>query len=93
MKRTWRAGAAVLAAALGGGGLAACAAYHLERPALRMARPQAEPAALSLYAPPSDNYPSVGGDILKGTSPTSVAAYEATTAAPANATAAPAPRS
>jgi len=58
--------------------LVACAGYHQEVVALRMARPAATPAALAAYAAPDANFPSVGGDILKGTSPTSGAAYEAT---------------
>jgi hypothetical protein len=58
--------------------LAACVHYHQEVAALRMARPTAEPAELSAYAKPDPNYPTVGGDILKGTGPTAAAAYEAT---------------
>ena len=71
----WRLAAIGLAAA----GLAACVPYHQERPALRMARPNAEPPELSAYAPPNADYPSVGGDIRKGTAPTEEAAYQATT--------------
>lgn len=58
--------------------LAACVHYHQEVAALRMTRPLAEPVELSAYARADANYPSVGGDILKGTSPTAAAAYEAT---------------
>jgi hypothetical protein len=64
---------AAMAAALG-----ACAGDHQEVAALRMARPAAAPAALAAYAAPDKAYPTVGGDILKGTSPTSAAAYQAT---------------
>jgi hypothetical protein len=67
-------GAALMAATL-----SACVFYHQERPALRMARPEAEPAALAAYTPPRSDYPTVGGDILKGTSPAESAAYQATT--------------
>jgi len=55
----------------------ACAHYDQEVAALRMARPAAEPE-LAAYAAPDASYPSVGGDILKGTSPTAGAAYDAT---------------
>ena len=58
--------------------LAACASYHQEVAALRMPRPRTEPAELAAYARPNPNYPSVGGDILAGTSPTAAAAYDAT---------------
>ena len=58
--------------------LAGCAHYHQEVAALRMVRPAAEPTELSAYARADANYPSVGCDILKGTSPTAAAAYEAT---------------
>ena len=58
--------------------LSACAGYHQEVAALRMARPAPAPAALAAYAAPKRAYPSVGGDILRGTSPTSAAAYDAT---------------
>ncbi|HEY1752575.1 MAG TPA: hypothetical protein VGG29_15050 [Caulobacteraceae bacterium] len=58
--------------------LAGCAGYHQEVAALRMPRPAAEPAELAAYARPSPAYPSVGGDILKGTAPHAAAAYDAT---------------
>jgi hypothetical protein len=67
------AGATFAALNLGG-----CLHYHQEVAALRMARPTAEPVELSAYAPGDANYPSVGGDILKGTGPTAAAAYDAT---------------
>ena len=66
-------GAAFAALNLGG-----CAHYHQEVAALRMARPATEPGELAAYAGPVANYPSVGGDILKGTGPTAAAAYDAT---------------
>ena len=47
----------------------ACVATHQERVALRMGRPAAPPAALIAYAPPSAEYPSVGGDILRAALP------------------------
>jgi hypothetical protein len=60
-------------------GLGACASYHQEVAALRMVRPAPEPAALAAFAAPGKAYPSVGGNILAGTSPASGAAYQATT--------------
>lgn len=59
--------------------LGGCTHYHQEVAALRMARPAPEPGQLTAYAKGDPNYPSVGGDILKGTGPTAAAAYEATT--------------
>ena len=53
-------------------------AYHQEVAALRMPRPDAEPAALAAYAGAAQAYPSVGGDILKNAAPRAGAAYEAT---------------
>ena len=50
-------------------GLAGCVATHQERVALRMAWPLPPPAALAAYAPPSQDYPSGGGDILKAALP------------------------
>ncbi|MBV9995231.1 MAG: hypothetical protein JO127_08455 [Caulobacteraceae bacterium] len=58
-------------------GLGLCGCYHLERPALRMERPGG-PAALSAYAAAKQDYPSAGGDILKGTAPAESATYQAT---------------
>lgn len=60
-------------------GLGGCVSYHQEVAALRMVRPNAEPARLAAYARPNADYPSVGGDILKGTAPTAAAAFDATT--------------
>ncbi len=73
MRGILAAGAAFAALNLGG-----CAHYHQEVAALRMARPAAEPAELTAYAGGDANYPSVGGDILKGAAPRAAAAYEAT---------------
>jgi hypothetical protein len=86
----------VLGVALTALTLAACVNQRLERPALRMARPSAEPPALEAFAAPDKTYPSVGGDILSGTSPEESAAYQATagaaTAPPATPPRAPAPK-
>ncbi|HEY2708229.1 MAG TPA: hypothetical protein VGI95_09260 [Caulobacteraceae bacterium] len=71
-----RAGLGLVALALTVG-LGGCVAYHQEVAALRMPRPAGE-AALGAYAAPDRDYPSVGGNILAGTSPTAAAAYEAT---------------
>ena len=66
-------GAAMVAISLGG-----CVAYHQEVAALRMPRPSAEPPELAAYARPNPDYPTVGGNILRGTAPTAAAAYDAT---------------
>lgn len=58
--------------------ISGCAHYHQEVAALRMARPAGEPAELAAYARGDANYPSIGGDILKGAAPRAAAAYEAT---------------
>jgi hypothetical protein len=58
--------------------LGGCVHYHQEVAALRMPRPDAAPAALAAYANGVANYPTVGGDILKGAAPRAAAAYEAT---------------
>ena len=58
--------------------LGGCLGYHQEVAALRMTRPEAEPAALAAYTGQAQAYPSVGGDILKGAAPRAGAAYEAT---------------
>jgi hypothetical protein len=78
MKLTPLIGAALIAAGLDG-----CVSYHQEVAALRMPRPRVEPAELTSYATANNDYPSVGGDILKGTSPTEAAAYDATVNNPA----------
>jgi hypothetical protein len=66
-------GMSVIATSLGG-----CVAYHQEVAALRMPRPAAEPPELAAYARANPDYPTVGGNILKGTAPTAAAAYDAT---------------
>jgi hypothetical protein len=73
MRRILAVGMAFAAAGVGG-----CTHYHQEVAALRMARPAVESAQLSAYARGEPNYPSVGGNILKGTGPTAAAAYDAT---------------
>ena len=74
MRRWMMAGAGLLTIGLGG-----CVGYHQEVAALRMPRPIGEARALADYAAADPAYPSVGGDILKGTSPTAAeAAYDAT---------------
>jgi hypothetical protein len=59
-------------------GLGGCVSYHQEVAALRMPRPTGEASGLAAYAAADQQYPSVGGDILRGTSPQSEAAYDAT---------------
>ena len=68
----------VASAALLSIGLGGCVGYHQEVAALRMPRPSAVAPGLAAYAAADQQYPSVGGDILKGTSPRSEAAYDAT---------------
>jgi len=70
-----RMAAVLMAASLGLGG---CVGYHQEVAALRMPRPAAGPAELAAYGPANRDYPSVGGNILRGTAPASGAAYDAT---------------
>jgi hypothetical protein len=73
MRRWMMAGAGLLSIGLGG-----CVSYHQEVAALRMPRPIGEARALADYAAADPAYPSVGGNILKGTSPHTGAAYDAT---------------
>jgi hypothetical protein len=70
----------VAAATLLSLGLGGCVGYHQEVAALRMPRPDGD-AQLAAYAAADPQYPSVGGNILKGTSPRSEAAYDATVGA------------
>ncbi len=86
MRRWVLATMSLLTASLG-----SCVAYHQEVAALRMPRPSSEAPGLAGYAAADPRYPSVGGDILRGASPTSAAAYDATSAdrVPTPATAAP----
>jgi hypothetical protein len=67
--------AMVIFAALNLGG---CTHYHQEVAALRMPRPAVESPDLAAFARGNPNYPSVGGDILRGAAPRAAAAYEAT---------------
>jgi hypothetical protein len=60
--------------------LGACVGPHQEVAALRMPLPSAASQGLAPYASPNTDYPSVGGNILKGTAPKTEAAYDATTA-------------
>jgi hypothetical protein len=53
------------------------AATHQENAALRMPWPRSPSPALTAYAPPAKEYPSVGGDILRGASPADQAAARA----------------
>ncbi len=76
--------------ALACAGLGGCVATHTENAALRMPRPSAAPEGLAAYASANPQYPSVGGDILKGTAPQAMDLYQqdlggapATQAAPA----------
>ena len=74
--------AAITLLALAAVGLGGCAFYHQETAALRMPRPKVESPELTSYAAANQDYPSVGGDILKGTSPHEAEAYAATIGAP-----------
>ena len=72
-----------LAAALGLAALlAGCASGRHEDAKLRMPWPLPPPAPLLAYAEPKDNYPTIGGDILKGTSPQEQEAMTATAMTP-----------
>jgi hypothetical protein len=55
--------------------------FH-ENAALRAARPPPPPAEMSAYVAPRDDYPTVGGDILRGTSPADLAAARAAAVGP-----------
>lgn len=66
----------MIVTALAAAGLCGCADYHQEVAALRMVRPTVQSPQLAAYAPPNPDYPSVGGDILRGTAPKSGAAYD-----------------
>jgi hypothetical protein len=69
-------------------GLSGCVTVHHENAALRMPRPNSTSPELLAYAPPNAEYPSVGGDILKGASP---AEHEAQAPAPGDVMNAPPP--
>jgi hypothetical protein len=68
----------MLAGAMLGVTLGGCVSYHHEVTALRMPRPNGVDRALADFVAPSPSYPSVGGDILKGTSPRTEAPDNAT---------------
>jgi hypothetical protein len=55
---------------------------YQENAALRAARPQAPAPDITAYAAPRADYPTVGGDILKGTSPADLAAAREAAAKP-----------
>ena len=55
---------------------------HIENAALTMPWPKPPARELLAYAPGNQDYPSVGGDILKGASPADQAAARATAAGP-----------
>ncbi|MEJ0066630.1 MAG: hypothetical protein WDM85_15480 [Caulobacteraceae bacterium] len=74
MRRWMMATVGLLAIGLGG-----CVGYHQEVASLADAAANRRVAGLWRdYAAPDPAYPTVGGDILKGTSPRSEAAYDAT---------------
>ncbi|MDQ2860647.1 MAG: hypothetical protein M3T55_07975 [Pseudomonadota bacterium] len=72
--------------ALGTGALAVLAGCvtrtHVENAALTMPWPKPPSAELLAYAPPNEDYPSIGGDILKGASPAEQAAARAAATRP-----------
>ena len=71
LRRVLGVGAAIVA-------LAGCVTRtHVENAALTMPWPRPPSPELQGYAPPHDDYPSVGGDILKGASPADRAAARA----------------
>jgi hypothetical protein len=55
---------------------------HVENAALTMPWPKPPGAELLAYAPTNQDYPTVGGDILKGASPAEQAAARAAAARP-----------
>jgi len=62
-----------LIAALGAAApLAACFTPHQEDARLRMPWPATTEPGLLAYAAPRQDYPTVGGDILKGTAPQAI---------------------
>ncbi|MFI4974894.1 MAG: hypothetical protein ACHP84_10180 [Caulobacterales bacterium] len=87
MRRAITIALAMLAASL-----AACVSTHQESAALRMPRPPAAPAGLAPYASANAEYPSVGGDILKGTAPQAMDLYQRNLGEAPTPQAAPAPR-
>ncbi len=75
----WNVVTGMSSVALASASLAGCVGPHQVVAALRMPRPSAQSQQLAAYAPPNVDYPSVGGNILKGTAPKSEATYDATT--------------
>jgi hypothetical protein len=73
-----RVAIAILAASLSG----CIYGVRQENAALRAARPPVPPAALAAYQPSQNDFPTVGGDILRGTSPADLAAARAEVARP-----------
>lgn len=71
---------AALALVLGG----CVTGIHREAAAGRMPRPTAPAADLLAYAAPSPDFPSIGGDILRGASPEALAAARAAATKPLN---------
>ncbi len=61
----------------GGALLTGCYTERTENAAGIMPIPQAQPAALASYVKANPDYPTIGGDILKGTSPQEQAAVRA----------------
>jgi hypothetical protein len=58
------------AVGLAAAALAGCVAHtRPENAAVQMPWPREAPPALMAYSPPDRDYPSVGGDVLKGASP------------------------
>jgi len=53
--------------------LSACITPHQEDAKLRMPWPATSEPGLRAYAAPKDDYPTIGGDILKGTAPQPIA--------------------
>ena len=74
----------VLTVLFGAMALAGCVGpTRWENAAVRVPWPQESPPALTAYAPRDADYPSVGGDILKGASPTDLEAARAAADPPA----------
>jgi len=71
--------------------LSGCVATHQENAALQAPWPGPQNPALLAFLPPLDEYPSVGGDILKGTSPADQAAARAAAVRPLASNATPPP--
>jgi hypothetical protein len=70
MKLFARLALALVAAAPGG----CIYGVQQENPAVVSSRPPDPPSGIAAYRPPQQDYPSIGGDILHGTSPADLAA-------------------